>query len=101
MDFLPGVGGLSPYVATEEGKLIQGSVQDCTPILEHAQALHAEGQYGGSDMKLAATLPAVLVEQYCNLNGIDLQEFMRNPVHVKRMCNDPDLKGFRVWPGRV
>lgn len=101
MDFLADIDGVKPYIAHEDGKLIQGTLQDCTPILEAAQEQHLAGQHGTSDMKLAAKLPAAIVETYCNVNGIDLGEFMRNPVHVKRMCNDPDLKGFRVWPGRI
>jgi hypothetical protein len=52
-------------------------------------------------MRLAASFPDVLVERYCNQNGIEFSEFMQNPVHVKRMCADPDLSGFRIWTGRV
>lgn len=101
MDFLADVDGVKPYVAHEDGKLIQGTVQDCTPILERAQEMHNTGQHGTSEMRLAATLPAAIVETYMNLHGIDLGEFLRNPIHAKRMCADPDLKGFRVWGGRV
>jgi hypothetical protein len=101
MDFLGNIDGVKPYVAQEEGKLVQGTMQDCTPILEDAQERHASGQHGTSDMRHAARLPTAIVETYMNLHGIDLGEFLRNPVHVKRMLNDPDLKGFRIWGGRV
>jgi hypothetical protein len=60
-----------------------------------------EGITGGKEMRLAASFPDVLVERYCNQNGIEFSEFMQNPVHVKRMCADPDLSGFRIWTGRV
>lgn len=94
-------GGVQTVVALEDGNLITGTVQDCTPIREYAQALHKEGAHGSSDFKHAAKLPTQAVEAYCNVNGIDLAEFMRNPFHIKAMCNDPALKDFRIWPGRL
>lgn len=93
--------GLQSVVAVEDGNLITGTVQDCTPILERAQALHREGQHGSSEMKHAASFPAVLVEKYCNDNGITFHEFMNGKEHVKRMLNDPSLSYFRIWAGKV
>lgn len=84
-----------------DGSVTFESVQDCTPILEHATALHNEGLHGSSDFKHAASLPFVVVEKYCNDNHILLSEFMSNREHVKRMLNDPSLAGFRIWKGRV
>lgn len=93
--------GVQTVVALEDGNLITGTVQDCTPIREHAQALHKEGHHGSSDFKLAAELPEVVIETYCNLHGITFEEFMCNPFHLRAVCNDPDLRDFRVWPGRL
>ena len=84
-----------------EGGLVTGTVQDCTPILEYAQARHREGHHGSSDMKLAATIPFVIVEKYCNDNGITFQELMNSDAHKKRILNDPDLSYFRIWKGRI
>lgn len=75
--------------------------QDCTPILEQCKAQQAEGLTGSSDMRLAAKLPYVVLENYCNVNNIEFKEAIQNPVHIKRMLNDPDLSGFRVWRGNV
>ena len=85
----------------EDGNLIHGSTQDVSQILKATQAQHAEGQHGSKDMKLAARLPMVLVEKYCNDRGISFQEFMANPAHVKTMLNDPANKPWRVWGGRI
>jgi hypothetical protein len=93
--------GVDTVVALEDGALHTGTVQDCTPILERAKALHAEGAYGSPDMRLAATVPAVLVERYLNDNAITMQEFTRSPEHQKRLLNDPAIEHFRVWKGRV
>lgn len=84
-----------------EGSLVVERFQDCTPILEHARALHNEGHHGSKEMKHAASLPFVVVEKYCNDHRITFQEFMSNREHIKRMLNDPSLKAFRIWPGAV
>jgi hypothetical protein len=94
-------GGVYSVIALEDGNLITGTVQDCTPIAEDAKARHREGLHGTKEMKHAARLPAEAVEAYCNINGITFSEFMQNPVHTRLMCNDPALKDFRIWPGRV
>ena len=56
---------------------------------------------GSSELKHAARFDAEVVDQYCRNAGITLNEFMVNPVHVRRMLNDPALSGFRVWEGKV
>ncbi|MBT2300366.1 hypothetical protein J7E70_07800 [Variovorax paradoxus] len=81
--------------------MVVENIQDCTPYLERAKALHNEGIHGSTDFKHAAELPKVAIESYINRHGITFAQWMADPVHIKRMLNDPDLKGFRVWPGRV
>ena len=93
--------GLKTFVAHEDGKLITGSVQDCDPYAEAAKEKHLAGDHGSKYFKHAASLPGVLIERYCNTSGIDFHEFMSNPVHAKRMLNDPSLSAFRIWPGKV
>ena len=93
---------LKTVVALEDGKLITGSVQDATPYLEHAAMLRSAGD-GKKSKELwhVASFPAVVVEKYCNLAGIEFSEFMQNPVHIKRMVQDPALSGFRVAGGNI
>ncbi len=93
--------GLQAVVALEDGNLHTGSVQDCTPIAEYATARRNEGLHGRSDMKLAASLPFVMVEKYLNDKRITMAEFMRDRAHIRAMLNDPALAHFRVWPGKV
>jgi len=73
--------------------------QDCTPIAEYAKAQHNAGMFGTSEMKHAARLPDVIVEKYCNACGITFSEFMQNPVHIKRIVQDPMNSDFRIWKG--
>jgi hypothetical protein len=77
------------------------SVQDCSPILENAQALHKAGFHGSNETKHAARIPLVVVEAYCNKLGILFSEFIGDQAHRKAILNDPDLSGFRIWKGQV
>lgn len=93
--------GIRTVVALQDGALVTGTVQDCVPIREDALARHNSGAHGSKEMWHAARLPRVAVEQYCNAQGITFGEWMRDPKHVKAMCNDPDLRDFRIHPGRI
>jgi hypothetical protein len=88
-------------VAVEEGKLITGTVQDCTPYLERAQKMRTEGGHSSKELKHAASFPFVVVEQYCNNNGITFAEWMKDGIHAKRMMSDPSLSYFRIWEGKI
>lgn len=95
------LGDVVSTIALQDGALITGTTQDCTPYAERAQAMQAAGLHGSKDMRLAASVPAVLVERYCNQAGIDLAEFNGSQDHKRRLLNDPALAAFRIWPGRV
>ena len=88
-------------IHVKDGDVTFERVQDCTPIKEQSIARHNEGLHGDSEMKLAGSLPFVLVERYLNDNNIDFAEFMKNKEHARRMLNDPALAHFRVWKGRL
>lgn len=94
------VDGVTSYMAHEDGQIITGTIQDCTPILEDAQRRQSMGIVGSSEMRHVARLPAALIETYCNVNGITFAEWLKDPVHARRMTTDPDLRGFRIWDGK-
>ncbi|MNO09311.1 hypothetical protein D3C81_2323950 [compost metagenome] len=52
-------------------------------------------------MKHAASIPFVIIEDYCNKHEITFHECIANKEHMRRMLNDPDLAAFRVWKGKV
>ena len=86
------------------GKVFVKREQDTTPYVERAQAL---SEYWNSDarrnheMYYAGTIPNVVVEKYCTDKGITFREFMMNPVHHRRILNDPDFAKLRVWKGQL
>ena len=88
-------------VALEDGALVSGTTQDCTPYAERAKALHNSGYTGSSEMKLAASVPFVMVEAYLNRNNLQMSDFIRSSDHQKRFLNDPSLAHFRMWKGRI
>lgn len=85
-----------------DGDLTVERAQDVEPILDLAKAAHNEGlNVTGQGDKWAACFPAVIVENYCNRNGITFAQWMQEPYHVKVMLNDPALAAFRPWKGKV
>lgn len=88
------------YAAAEDVTAIE-RVQDCTPILDDATERRHSGLVGSGEMRHAARIPMVVIEQYCNEKHISFAEFMQNKEHIKRMLNDPALAGFRIWEGAV
>lgn len=95
------MGQVLTRIHEADGVLAFERVQDVEPILGFTHAQRVAGDVGSNEMRHAASIPMVLVEAYCNDRGITFAEFMANPVHIKTMCNDPALKPFRVWEGRV
>ena len=96
-----GVVGLSRSIVDQDGKTFFGTSQDCTPIAEYAKAQHNEGNFGSKEVKHVARIPNVIVEKYCNDNGVSFEAFMGDPVHIKRLVEDPKNAAFRIWPGKI
>lgn len=86
---------------SEGGAVTLRRSQDVEPYLDHVQALRSAGGTGSSDFRHAAKIPFAAIEAYLAHAGIDLHEFHVNPVHLRRMLNDPALAGYRIWQGRV
>ncbi len=82
-------------------KLIAEAVQDVEPVMNFTKAFHLDGFHGRNDFRFAGSIPQVLIEKYCEDNGITFAEWMEDGEHQKRMLNDPDLSVFRIWPGRI
>ena len=93
--------GVNRGLYLHDGALISSTTQDVEPILEHCKARRREGKHGASDMKLAGSIPLVIIERYLNDNHITLREFAGSQDHFRRLLNDPALADFRIWPGRV
>lgn len=76
-------------------------VQDVEPILNDCIERHNAGMHGSGDMRHAARIPNVLIEDYLNRHRISFDEFMNNDEHIRNLLNDPALSHFRIWKGRI
>ena len=88
------------YVYDEiEDKLHVERTQDVEPVLEQVK-IEKENirEIPGLGYKVG-TIPAIIVQQYCNEVGITYREFCIDQTHIKRIMNDPDYRKFRVWEG--
>lgn len=85
----------------KDGELIHEIKQDVEPVLESVKALVSHGMTGDREMRHAARIPDVVIETYCNVNGVTYAEVMQNPIHIKTMLNDQALSNLRIWKGRV
>lgn len=83
-----------------DGLIIERS-QSFDGLLDACKALHNEGHHGTPNMPLYAAVPGILIEDYCNKNGVTFAEFMGGQDHVRRFLNDPAIAHFRVCPGDV
>ena len=85
-----------------EGLVVERKQVGIADHIDYCQARQNEGFHGpSSDFKLKASIPAILVEHYCQQHGITIKEFLGNQEHIRRMVNDPDLAYFRIAPGRM
>lgn len=86
--------GRSVIVHTESADAANG-------VMEACKELQSNGITGDKEMPHLAEYPGIVIQQYCDQNGIEWAEWFQNPVHARRMLNDPDLAGFRISAGRV
>jgi hypothetical protein len=95
------MGLIKTYVSFDGDDMTQNRVQDVEPILDACAALRSIGAVGSREMKHAAKLPNVLVEDYINIHGITPHEFEVNPEHLRRLLNSSAFASFRIWQGKV
>lgn len=68
-------------------------------IAEVAQRLSIEGLHGDKEMRHLAEFPGIVIQMYCDANGIEWADWFANPEHARRMMKDPALAHFLVWKG--
>lgn len=75
--------------------------QDVEPILNYTKEMNRIGAGKGVDMRHCAEIPMIIVENYMQRTGITFREFTESQEHIKAVVNDPALRDFRIWAGRV
>ena len=70
-------------------------------IVENCTARRNEGYHGFKDFRLMASIPPLIIENYCTVTQVSFREFMNNPEHIRRIVNDSTYSVFRIAPGRM
>lgn len=92
---------VSTTFVNQDGRLFVGRSQDCTAIAEDCKRRHNAGEFGTKELKHAARIPNVMVEAYCNATGVSFEDFITDPVHIKRVVEAPENADFRIWKGAL
>lgn len=89
------------FYTPEEDQIVITRKQMVGGIVDYAKAMSNEGFHGTGDARFVATIPAVVIEHYCNTHGISFHEWTSNPEVRKRFLNDPEYSDLRIWKGTV
>lgn len=88
-------------IIEEDDSIVVQRMQLVGDHVDYCKARANEGLHGFPDFKLKASIPAVVVDHYCYVNGITLREFLGNREHIKRIVNDPNFADLRIAPGKM
>jgi hypothetical protein len=77
------------------------SLDDLEHVRKYCQHMRDTYQWGPPHMRNYGVIPNIFVQMYMNVNNVSYGDFSRNPEHSKRLLNDPALRDFRIYPGRV
>lgn len=95
--------GIETIFHVEDEKLVIERKADVQPVLDEIQKIRqvTDGRSKSGELIHVARIPAIAVEQYCNMVGITFREFIIDDTHVTRLLNDNDYKHLRIWEGRA
>lgn len=84
-----------------EAHVYEARVDDLREVADHAQNMANAGLQGSKDMWYAATVPAFIIQKFCNEKGIAWKEFMRNQSIQTYFLNSDYAAPFRVHKGII
>lgn len=85
----------------KEAVIHKASASDVRAVADYCAARRSVGDVGSSEMKVAASVPAFVILDWCNKKGIDFATFFRDPKLADQFLGDPENRAFRIWEGRV
>lgn len=84
-----------------EAHVYEARVDDLREVADYAQKRADMGLQGSKDMWYAATVPAFIIQKFCNEKGIAWKEFMRNQSIQTYFLNSEYAAPFRVHKGTI
>jgi hypothetical protein len=64
-------------------------------------ANHNAGNFGSKEMRYYGEVTPLMLQTYCDKTGVSWDEAFQNPVHFRRILNNPENSAMRVWKGRL
>ena len=62
---------------------------------------HNAGNFGSKDMRYLGEVTPLMIQTYCDKSGVTWDEAFQNPVHFRRILNNPKNSAMRVHKGRI
>lgn len=93
--------GIKTIAHVENGDLTIERQFDNTAAVNAIREIRSVTDGKGKEMYYAGSIPVGVVEGYLVKRGINFQEFMADPMHVRALMNDSDYADLRVWGGRL
>lgn len=96
------MNGIKTDMELVEGALVVQRSADVEPLIEHLAGLRqdSDGKSDSGELYHVGDIPYIVIEQYCNEQGVTFADFMRDDTHIKRILMNPDFSKFRVWQGK-
>lgn len=90
------------YHTQGDGSITIERVADVQNVLDRAAFLRNNGltKTAMGDHHVG-TIPKIIIEKYCNQNGITFHDFCVDDTHITRILNDSQYSLFRIHGGRV
>lgn len=87
----------------QDGRMFVVRTQDVEPIVEANKRAfdYDDRRFKSESFNHVARIPLVVIEKWCNDNGVKYQEFMNDENILRKFLNDPDHKFLRTKPGKV
>lgn len=70
-------------------------------IVDAVRARHNAGEFGSKDFRYYGEVTGFMLQAYCDKTGVQWDEAIKNPVHFRRILNDPENSYMRVYKGRI
>ena len=90
----------------DDGNTVVERTSDLTPIIEANKKLATmnDGMSPSREMRRVASVPVVVLQNWCQTDGISYRAFRRNPKHyqkwLRRKLYDPDNRFLLTAPHR-
>lgn len=74
---------------------------DSQPVMDEISAIKSitDGKSRTGELYHIGRIPAAVVEAYCNVNGVAFSDFLKEPVHHRRILEENSK--LRIWEGNL